>query len=154
MAMHPDDPPWDIFGLPRIARNIEDYKKNMKLVDNIYNGITLCTGCLGAGRKNNIPQMIRELGEMKRIHFAHIRNIKFYDLQSFYEVSHRTEDGDLDMFEIVKAFVETGFDGYIRPDHGRMIWGENARPGYGLYDRALGVAYLNGLFEGIIKTKK
>ncbi|MBN1498908.1 MAG: mannonate dehydratase [Spirochaetes bacterium] len=151
MAMHPDDPPWDIFGLPRIARNLEDFKKNVKLVDNLYNGITFCTGCLGAGRMNDIPRMISELGAMNRIHFAHIRNIKFYDTQSFYEVSHRTDDGDLDMFAIVKAFVDTGFDGYVRPDHGRMIWNEKARPGYGLYDRALGIAYLNGLFEGIIK---
>ncbi len=58
------------------------------------------------------------------------------------------------MFEIVRAFYESGFDGYIRPDHGRMIWGEQARPGYGLYDRALGATYLQGLWEAIDKIEK
>ena len=63
-------------------------------------------------------------------------------------------DGNVDIYSIVRALVENGFDGYLRPDHGRNIWGENAKPGYGLYDRALGAAYLNGVFEAVQKDLK
>lgn len=150
MAIHPDDPPWDIFGLPRIIKNIEDIRKFLKLVDSPYNGLTFCTGSLGASSKNDLPAMIREVGD--RIYFAHLRNIKIRE-SWFNETSHLSEDGSLDMYEIVKALQDAGFDGYIRPDHGRMIWGEVARPGYGLYDRALGAAYLNGLWEAVEKSK-
>ena len=68
--------------------------------------------------------------------------------------SHLSSEGSLDMYEIMKALYDTGFDGYIRPDHGRDIWGEEGRPGYGLYDRALGITYLNGLWEAIQKDNK
>ena len=151
MAIHPDDPPWNIFGLPRIARKQDDFDRIINLVDSPSNGITFCTGCLGSCRTNDIPAMIRYFGNKKRIHFAHIRNIRFYGEQDFYEVSHLSGDGHLDMFEVVKAFHDTGFEGYVRPDHGRMIWDEKARPGYGLYDRALGIAYINGLIEAVRK---
>ena len=77
----------------------------------------------------------------------HIRNVKILPDTSFEESGHLTQNGSLDMNAIVKALVETGFDGYFRPDHGRMIWGETGKPGYGLYDRALGTAYINGLIE-------
>ena len=70
-------------------------------------------------------------------------------LLSFAEAGHLTGAGDLDIYGIVKALVENGFDGYVRPDHGRNIWGEDGKPGYGLYDRALGAAYLNEFFEAI-----
>lgn len=151
MAIHPDDPPWDIFGLPRIIKNIEDIRRFLKLVDSPYNGLTFCTGSLGASADNDLPAMIREVGG--RIYFAHLRNVKIRD-SWFNETSHLSSDGSLDMYEIVKALQEVGFDGYVRPDHGRMIWGEVARPGYGLYDRALGCAYLNGLWEAVAKNKK
>ncbi|MDD6275382.1 MAG: mannonate dehydratase [Clostridia bacterium] len=151
MAIHPDDPPWDIFGLPRIIKNIEDIRKFLKLVDSPYNGLTFCTGSLGASADNDLPAMIREVGD--RIYFAHLRNVKIRE-SWFNETSHLSSDGSLDMYEIVKALQDSGFDGYIRPDHGRMIWGEVARPGYGLYDRALGAAYLNGLWEAVAKSKK
>lgn len=150
MAIHPDDPPWDIFGLPRIIKNIEDIRRFLKLVDSPYNGLTFCTGSLGASADNDLPAMIREVGD--RIYFAHLRNVKIRD-SWFNETSHLSSDGSLDMYEIVKALQEVGFDGYIRPDHGRMLWGEVARPGYGLYDRALGCAYLNGLWEAVEKSK-
>ena len=126
----------------------------LKAVDSEYNGLTLCTGSLGANINNDIPKMIRRFGSMGRIHFAHIRNLKFVDDRTFYESSHRSEDGSLDVFEIVKALHDIEFKGYIRPDHGRMIWGEKGRPGYGLYDRALGITYLNGLWEAISKMKE
>ena len=142
---------WDIFGLPRIIKNIDDIRRFLNLVDSPYNGLTFCTGSLGASTDNDLPAMIREVGD--RIYFAHLRNVKIRD-RRFNETSHLSSDGSLDMYEIVKALQEVGFDGYVRPDHGRMIWGEVARPGYGLYDRALGCAYLNGLWEAVAKNKK
>ena len=87
------------------------------------------------------------------IHFAHVRNLHHYAPGVFEEAAHLSSDGSFDMYEIVKALYETGFSGPIRPDHGRMIWGEKAMPGYGLYDRALGVAYINGLWEAIEKNE-
>lgn len=154
MAIHPDDPPWSIFGLPRIVTNKENLERIINLVDSPYNGLTLCSGCLGANPDNNIPEMVRYFGEKGRIHFAHVRNIKIHSRGNFDESSHLTSDGSLEMFEIMKAYHDIGFKGYIRPDHGRMIWGEVGRPGYGLYDRALGIAYLNGLWEAIEKMKQ
>ena len=151
MAIHPDDPPWDIFGLPRIIKDRESLKKLLEIVPSKYNGLTFCTGSLGASSKNDLPAMIREFGD--RIYFAHLRNVKVVD-NHFNETAHESNTGSLDMYEIVKALQDVGFDGYIRPDHGRMIWGEVARPGYGLYDRALGVSYLNGLWEAVEKSRK
>ena len=84
----------------------------------------------------------------------HIRNVKYLGEKKFRESSHLSSDGNLDMFEIVRALYDTDFDGYIRPDHGRMIWDEKGRAGYGLYDRALGLTYLNGLLEAIEKMDK
>lgn len=156
MAIHPDDPPWDIFGLPRIVGREEDYDRLFKAVPNKHNGITFCTGSLGAGRFNDLPKMAGKYA--KRIYFAHLRQLKFTNETDFYENGHQTSCGNVDVYEIAKALVQNGFSGYVRPDHGRNIWGEDGKPGYGLYDRALGAAYLNGLFEAIekdgVKTKK
>ena len=92
---------------------------------------------------------------MGRIGCLHVRNLKHLGSDRvFCESSHLSSDGDLDILEILKAYHDCGFDGYIRPDHGRMIWGEVGRPGYGLYDRALGVCYLNGLWEAIDKAHR
>jgi mannonate dehydratase len=154
MALHPDDPPWSIYGLPRIATSKETLEKIVNLVDSPYNGLTLCSGCLGANPDNDIPSIIRHFGSRGRVHFGHVRNIKIHSRGNFDESSHLSSDGSLDMFEIMKAYHDVDFKGYIRPDHGRMIWGETGRPGYGLYDRALGIAYLNGLWEAIGKMKK
>lgn len=151
MAIHPDDPPWSLYGLPRIVTCEKNIDRLLGLVDSPYNGLTLCSGSLGANRENDIPSLVRKYGAMERIHFAHIRNIKFFGDRDFHESSHLSADGSLDLYEIVKAYHDVGFDGYIRPDHGRMIWSEQARPGYGLYDRALGIAYINGLWEAIEK---
>lgn len=153
MAIHPDDPPWQLYGLPRIVTCKDGLERLIKLVDSPYNGLTLCSGSLGANTNNNIPELIRYFGGMGRIHFGHVRNIKFESERVFHESSHLSSDGSLDLFEIMKAYHDIDFKGYIRPDHGRMIWGEKARPGYGLYDRALGIAYMNGLWEAIGKMK-
>ena len=150
MAIHPDDPAWSVFGLPRIIINKENILRLMNLVDNPHNGVTFCSGSYGTNLNNNLPDMIRSL--KGRIHFAHVRNLKFHSADNFEEAAHLSSDGDFDMYEIMKALYETGFDGPIRPDHGRMIWDEVAMPGYGLYDRALGAAYLNGLWEAIEKN--
>ncbi len=151
MAIHPDDPAWSVFGLPRIIINEENVHRMLKMVDNPHNGITLCTGSLGTNRKNNLPEIIR--GLKGRIHFAHVRNLQFFSDTQFEEAAHLSSDGTFDMYEIVKALYEIGFNGPIRPDHGRTIWGEKCMPGYGLYDRALGAAYLNGLWEAIEKSQ-
>ena len=152
MASHPDDPAWSVFGLPRIIVNKKNILRMMKMVDNPHNGVTFCSGSYGTNLENDLPDMIRAL--KGRIHFAHVRNLKFHSQDDFEEAAHLSSDGDFDMYEIMKALYEIGFDGPIRPDHGRMIWGEKAMPGYGLYDRALGAAYLNGLWEAIDKTHR
>lgn len=152
MAIHPDDPAWSVFGLPRIITNKQNILRMMKMVDDPHNGVTFCSGSYGTDLNNDLPDMIRSL--KGRIHFAHVRNLKFNSPTDFEESAHLSEDGSFDMYEIMKALYEIGFDGPIRPDHGRMIWGEKAMPGYGLYDRALGAAYLNGLWEAIDKNAK
>ena len=152
MAIHPDDPPWDMFGLPRIITGMSSYDKLFAAVPNVHNGITLCTGSLGAGRDNDMVAMASKLAA--RSYFVHLRQITHSGALDFCESGHLTEMGSLDMYGIVKALVEAGFDGYVRPDHGRNIWGEDGKPGYGLYDRALGATYLYGLFEAIEKGLK
>ena len=104
MAIHPDDPPYSIFGLPRVVKNRDDLDWICRAVD-----------------------------------------------KDFYECAHPSEYGSLDMYKVMQALYDNGFDGYIRPDHGRFIWGETGRPGYGLFDRALGVTYLKGLWEALSK---
>ncbi len=150
MAIHPDDPAWSVFGLPRIIINEANILRLMRAVDDVHNGVTFCSGSYGTNLQNDLPGMIRAL--KGRIHFAHVRNLKFHSPDNFEEAAHLSSDGTFDMYEIMRALYETGFDGPIRPDHGRMIWGEVAMPGYGLYDRALGAAYLNGLWEAIDKS--
>ena len=152
MAIHPDDPPWSIFGLPRIITSGENLQKLLNLVDSPSNGITLCTGSLGSNPKNNIAEIVRKYRD--RIPFTHIRNVKIFDNGDFIESSHRTCDGSLDICDIVKAFHEGEYNGYARPDHGRHIWGEYCRPGYGLYDRALGIMYIWGIWDTLEKLKK
>jgi mannonate dehydratase len=151
MAIHPDDPPRPIFGLPRIVKNRDDLARIVGIVDSPSNGITLCSGSLGAGPQNDVVALVREFGAIGRIHFAHIRNVKVSPNGDFEETAHLSSCGSLDVAAIVKAYHDVGFDGYVRPDHGRMIWGETGRPGYGLYDRALGAVYINGLWEATTK---
>ena len=121
MAIHPDDPAWPVFGLPRIITSKEKILRVMKAVDSPFNGLTFCAGSFGSNPKNDLPGIIH---------------------------------GSFDLYEMVRALYETGFDGPIRPDHGRAIWGEVSMPGYGLYDRALGAEYILGLWEAIDKSEK
>ena len=151
MAIHPDDPPRPIFGLPRIVKNRDDLDRLLRIIDTPANGLTLCSGSLGAGPQNNVEALVREFGAQGRIHFCHLRNVKVNEAGDFEETAHRSDCGSLDMAAIVRAYHDVGFEGYARPDHGRMIWGETGKPGYGLYDRALGAVYLNGLWEAVEK---
>lgn len=147
MAIHPDDPPWSVFGLPRIVTNKENLERIINLVDSPSNGITLCSGSLGASPDNDVVEIFRHFVRKGRVPFVHVRNIKIYENGDFIETSHRVADGSLDIVGIIKVLHEEGFNGYLRPDHGRMIWGEEARPGYGLYDRALGIMYMLGIWD-------
>src|SRR5699024_5491310 len=151
MAIHPDDPPHQVFGLPRIVKNKKDDQKIIDIVDNPTNGITLCSGALGADANNDIPDMIRTFKD--RIPFTHIRNIRRYDNGDFIETSHRGEDGSVPILEIIQAFSDISFNGYMRPDHGRHVFGERSRPGYGLYDRAMGIMYIIGCWDILRKNK-
>ena len=147
MAIHIDDPAWSVFGLPRIMKNKADLHRLMDAVPNPHNGVTLCTGSLSSNPDNDIPDIIRSL--KGRIHFAHVRNTRHTGPGQFEESAHYAADGDLNMPEIVRALVDIGFEGPVRPDHGRAIWGEVAMPGYGLYDRALGSQYILGLYDAV-----
>ena len=147
MALHSDDPPWSIFGLPRIITDEAALARVLSLVDSPANGLTLCTGSLGANPANDLAGLIRRFGS--RIHFAHCRNIKRTGDKQFHEVAHPPTYGDVDLVAVMQAYRDIGFTGPMRPDHGRMIWGETGTPGYGLYDRALGAVYLLGLWQGI-----
>ncbi|MBR5586575.1 MAG: mannonate dehydratase [Clostridia bacterium] len=151
MAIHPDDPPWSIFGIPRIITTEENIDRFLSIVDDSHHGLTLCSGSLGCAKFNDYTAMVKKYGAMGRIHFAHVRNIKILEDGSFEESGHLSECGSLDVFEILKAYHDTGFKGYLRPDHGRMIWGETGKPGYGLYDRALGAMYMAGIWEALEK---
>lgn len=154
MAIHPDDPPYSIFGLPRIITDEKNLDRFLKLVDSKHNGLTFCTGSLGSAHFNDIVRMVDKYAALGRIHFMHVRNVKLLEDGSFEESAHYSPSGSLDMVRIIKALHKNHFDGYLRPDHGRMIWGETGRPGYGLYDRALGAMYLTGIWETLDKTYK
>lgn len=149
MAIHPDDPPWSIFGLPRIIVDAAALRRFLALVDTPANGLTFCTGSLGSSGANDLPSMVDEFSRAGRIHFMHCRNVKRTGAHDFSEVPHPSRFGDVDMRGVLAALKRNGYTGPMRPDHGRMIWDEAGRPGYGLYDRALGATYLQGLWEGI-----
>ncbi len=153
MAIHPDDPPYPILGLPRIITCEQSLDRLLAAVDSPANSLCLCTGSLGCSAKNDMPALAAKYAAKDRIAFAHIRNVRIMEDGSFEETAHLSDCGTLDMFAIAKALTDNGFKGYVRPDHGRMIWGETGKPGYGLYDRALGAAYINGLFEACEKSK-
>jgi len=149
MAIHPDDPPWSIFGLPRIITSGAAFQRLIDLVDSPANGVTLCTGSLGADPNNDLPAITRSIGKRGRIHFMHCRNVAITGKRQFHEAPHPSRFGNVPMRDVLAALRDVGYTGPMRPDHGRMIWGERGRPGYGLHDRALGATYLQGLWEGL-----
>lgn len=151
MGIHPDDPPWPIFGLPRIMTGEASIKRLLSISDSKSNGLTFCTGSLGANPLNDMVDLASKYAQYSP--FAHIRNVKIFDNGDFIETSHLTSDGSIDITNVVKELASIEYEGYVRPDHGRHLWGEKCRPGYGLYDRALGIMYLHGLWDAYQVSK-
>jgi len=149
LAIHPDDPPWSIFGLPRIITNKKALERVLSIVDVPENGLCFCTGSLGIAPENDCLDMIKMFAGQNKIFFAHARNISIDGDHDFSEVKHTNDVGNIDFTKILKAYYDCGYDGPIRPDHGRMIWGETGLAGYGLYDRALGATYLQGIWDSL-----
>ncbi len=149
LAIHPDDPPWSIFGLPRIIVNKASLERVLSIVDVPENGLCLCTGSLGVDPNNDCEDIVKTFASRKRIHFVHARNVSIDGNNDFSEVKHTNDVGAINFVKILKAYHDVDFDGPIRPDHGRMIWGETGLAGYGLYDRALGAMYLQGIWDAL-----
>ena len=158
LAIHPDDPPFPVFGLPRIAGSEQDFTEIINMVDSPGNGITFCTGSLGVRADNDLPGMVKRLGH--RIHFLHLRNVQRLENGSFMEADHL--HGDVDMHAVMKALVEEqvirkdsqrpDIDLPLRPDHGfRMMddFNRNTYPGYAAIGRMKGLSQLEGLEMGI-----
>ncbi|GAA4232851.1 mannonate dehydratase [Postechiella marina] len=156
MAIHPDDPPMDIMGLPRIIKSESDLDDLVNFIDSPSNGITFCTGSLGANPNNDLPKMIEKFKD--KIHFLHLRNVKREDNGSFYEDNHL--DGSSNMFEVVKTVLkiekERGVSLPMRPDHGHQMLQDlknnDSYAGYSAIGRLRGLAELRGLALGISKS--
>ena len=158
LCIHPDDPPFPVMGLPRIVSTEEDLRELVEAVPSPSNGITFCTGSLGARGDNDLPGMIKRLGA--HIHFIHLRNVQREADGSFYEADHLT--GSTDMFAVMRALITEqqarqarGRDDLsipMRPDHGHQMLfdqGRNFFPGYSAVGRLRGLAELRGLELGI-----
>ena len=158
LCVHPDDPPRDILGLPRIVSNRSDIAWIMDEVDDLANGLTLCSGSLGANPDNDVAQIATEFAA--RIHFAHLRNVTKDDDGSFQEAAHL--DGDVDMVAVVKTLMHeekrrqnSGHDDHeiiFRPDHGHELLsdiGRGTHPGYPLIGRMRGLAELRGIVHAL-----
>lgn len=156
MAIHPDDPPIDIMGLPRIVKSESDLEDLIHSIDSPSNGITFCTGSLGANPNNNLPKLIEKFAD--RIHFLHLRNVKRESNGSFYEDNHL--EGSSEMYEIVKSILKVekqkGIQLPMRPDHGHQMLHDlsnnNSYAGYTAIGRLKGLAELRGLELGISKS--
>jgi mannonate dehydratase len=163
LAIHPDDPPWPLLGMPRVFSTLEDAEYITGIVDSPSNGITFCTGSLGAGHFNDPGIMAARLA--RRINFAHLRNVTRDEHRNFRE--EQFFEGDVDMYQVMKVLVrederrnreEEGYAGIpVRPDHGAQLLGdlkEKNYPGYSLYGRMKSLAEIRGLEIGIRKSLK
>lgn len=152
MTIHPDDPPYPILGLPRIASTKEDFIDILKRVDQPFNGICYCTGSLGAGTKNNLVEIFETVKE--RVYFLHLRNVKKDEEGNFYEADHL--GGDVNMYEVMKVVVAENAKRSepipFRPDHGHQMLDDLNKitnPGYSAIGRLRGLAELRGLELGV-----
>tara|TARA_R110002124_G_scaffold151863_11_gene318700 strand:- start:3189 stop:4337 length:1149 start_codon:yes stop_codon:yes gene_type:complete len=151
-CVHPDDPPRDILGLPRVVSNADDIGWVLDAVDAPENGLTFCTGSLGANPLNDLPEMVQKFGA--RIHFAHLRNVVKDPDGSFEEGTHL--GGDSDMVAILRALLAAesarGISLPFRPDHGHDLLDDSVRkthPGYPLIGRLRGLAELRGVIAAL-----
>ena len=156
MAIHPDDPPFNILGLPRIVSTAEDLEYILSAVPNASNGICFCTGSLGAHPANNLPEMARMVGD--RIHFVHLRNVRKDAHGNFFEDDHL--GGDVDMYAVMKEIlaIQQQAEAPIpfRPDHGHQMMDDlhkTTNPGYSAIGRMRGLAELRGLQLGICRSE-
>ncbi len=152
MTIHPDDPPFPILGLPRIVSGKDDLFAILKKVNKPFNGICFCTGSLGAGKSEDLPQMLKAVGD--RVYFVHLRNVRKDALGNFIESDHL--DGDVDMVSIMHELVLINQNREIpipfRPDHGHQMLDDLQKisnPGYSAIGRLKGLAELRGLEMGI-----
>jgi mannonate dehydratase len=155
LAIHPDDPPFDVLGLPRVVNNANDVNYILSSVDNAANGFCFCTGSFGASAKNDLVEMVRSIN--KRVHFVHLRNTRRDAMGNFYEADHL--DGDTDMYNVVKAILEIQQQVEkpipFRPDHGHVMlddMNKKTNPGYSCIGRMRGLAELRGLMLGISRN--
>ena len=158
LGIHPDDPPWSLFGLPRIVSTAEDARAILRAADTLANGLTFCVGSYGSRGDNDLPAMVNEFA--KRIHFVHLRQVTREADGSFYEAAHL--DGTSDMVGVIHAVMREemrrkregrkDWEIPMRPDHGHLLVddiGKKVNPGYSLIGRLKGLAELRGVVRGL-----